>query len=121
MPPKDWRLRVEDMLEAAQRCQRYVAGMDYAAFAADQKTIDAVVRNLEIIGEAARYVPLEVEQRDAAIPWADIRNMRHRIAHGYFAVDVGVVWNTAATSLTSQVPSLERLLQQRDDRQAADG
>lgn len=112
MPPREWRLRIEDMLEAADRCHRYVAGMDYGAFAADQKLIDAVVRNLEIIGEVARYIPLETEARYPEIPWVDIRNMRHRIAHGYFAVDVGVVWNTVTTSLAALIPSLERLLRQ---------
>ncbi|MCL4545611.1 MAG: DUF86 domain-containing protein [Chloroflexi bacterium] len=112
MPPREWRLRIEDMLEAAARCRQYLAGMDFAAFAADQKTIDALVRNLEVIGEAARYIPLEIEARYPEIPWVDIRNMRHRIAHGYFAVDVGVVWNTATTSLAALIPSLERLLRQ---------
>jgi uncharacterized protein with HEPN domain len=55
MPDREWRLRIEDMLEAAARCGQYVTGLDYGAFAADQKSIDAVVRNLEIIGEAALH------------------------------------------------------------------
>lgn len=54
MPNRNWRLRIEDMLKAADRCRRYVGGMDYGTFAVDQQLIDAVVRNLEIIGEAAR-------------------------------------------------------------------
>jgi D-alanine-D-alanine ligase len=74
--------------------EQYIAGMDFAAFASDQKTIDAVVHNLEIIGEAARYIPPEIEQHYVSIPWVDIRGMRHRIAHGYFAVDLEVVWST---------------------------
>ncbi|MCL4543925.1 MAG: DUF86 domain-containing protein [Chloroflexi bacterium] len=112
MQPREWTLRIEDMLEAAAHCRQYVAGMDFAAFTSDQKTIDAVVRNLEIIGEAARYVPPEIELRYADIPWVDIRGMRHRIAHGYFAVDLDVVWGTATTSLNTLVPLLEQLLQQ---------
>ena len=110
MQPRDWRLRIEDMLEAAAQCRLYVADIDFAAFAADRKTVDAVVRNLEIIGEAARYVPPEIEVRYTAIPWADIRGMRNRIAHGYFAVDLGVVWNTATSNLNTLVPLLEQML-----------
>lgn len=94
MQSRDWKLRIEDMLEAAAYCRQYIAGMDFAAFASDQKTIDAVVHNLEIIGEAARYIPPEIEQHYVSIPWVDIRGMRHRIAHGYFAVDLEVVWST---------------------------
>jgi uncharacterized protein with HEPN domain len=112
MQPREWRLPIEDMLEAAAHRRLYVADIDFAAFAADQKTIDAVVRNLEIIGEAARYIPPEIELRYAAVPWAYIRGMRHRIAHGYFAVDLGIVWNTATNSLNELVPLLERLLQE---------
>jgi uncharacterized protein with HEPN domain len=116
MRPRDWTLRIEDMLEAASHCRQYIAGMDFAAFAGDRKTIDAVVRNLEIIGEAARYIPPEIEQRYPEIPWGEIRAMRHRIAHGYFAVDLGIVWSTTRTNLDTLVPLLEQLLRQERQR-----
>ena len=60
MPPRDWRIRVEDIIEAASAIAGYVQGLTYEEFAEDRKTVDAVVRNLEVIGEAARHVPEDV-------------------------------------------------------------
>jgi len=108
-------MRIEDMLEAAAHCREYVSSLDFPAFAADRKTVDAVVRNLEVIGEAARYIPPEIELRYSVIPWADIRGMRHRIAHGYFAIDLAVVWSTVTDSLDALVPSLQQLLRQEGE------
>lgn len=117
MQPREWRIRIEDMLEAAAHCREYLVSLDFPAFAVDRRTVDAVVRNLEIIGEAARYIPPEIELRYATIPWADIRGMRHRIAHGYFAVDLDVVWSTATNSLDILVPLLEQLLHEETQQE----
>ena len=57
MPPRQWRLRIEDMLDSAHAIEEFVEGLDFDAFRNDRKTVDAVVRNIEVIGEAARYVP----------------------------------------------------------------
>ena len=61
MPPREWRLRVEDILEAIARIERYVESLTFEQFRTDQKTVDAVVRNLEVIGEAVRYLPTDLE------------------------------------------------------------
>jgi hypothetical protein len=71
VPPRDWRVRIEDMLDAAAAIAKFVQGTDFDAFRQDRKTVDAVVRNLEVIGEAARHVPDSVRERFSAIPWAD--------------------------------------------------
>ena len=60
MPPRNWRLRVEDIVTAAESIEDYIRGMSFEVFCHDKKTVDAVVRNLEVIGEAARHVPDEV-------------------------------------------------------------
>ena len=76
--PRDHRLYLDDILEAIARIQHYVEGMDYSRFAADQKTMDAVVRNLEIIGEAARSLPVDITD---AIPQTDWRKVVGLLRH----------------------------------------
>ncbi|MCC6918828.1 MAG: DUF86 domain-containing protein [Alphaproteobacteria bacterium] len=101
MPIRDWRLRIDDMLSAIQTIRSYTAGLSLEAFRADRKTVDATVRNIEIIGEAANAVPHEIRKRYAAIPWRDIRSMRNILAHGYFDVDVTIAFMVATTDLNS--------------------
>lgn len=88
--------------QAIERIQRYVNGLDSAAFAADEKTLDAVLRNIEVIGEAARNVQrhhADFAAEHPQVPWSVMVGMRNRVAHGYFAVDVDLVWATVAQDL----------------------
>jgi len=98
------------MLAAARKIAQYTAALAFTDFAADPKTIDAVVRNLSIIGEAARHIPDSVQALSPSIPWAAIRGMRHRIIHEYAQVDVAVVWDTVMHDLPPMIPVLEDLL-----------
>jgi len=109
---KEWKLRLEDILEAIATIGRYTAGMDYEAFRADGKTVDAVVRNLEIIGEAARHVPDAVQKRYSDVPWARMRDMRNVLIHEYSGVSVPIVWQTIRDDLPPLVPRLRKALDQ---------
>lgn len=110
------------ILQAMRRIRRYVEDQDEAGFLRDEKTQDAVIRNIEIVGEAAR----NVERADPAfarahqeIPWPVIYAMRNRVSHGHFDVDLSVVWQTVQTDL----PVLEgqiRALIQRDEKSCGD-
>jgi hypothetical protein len=82
------------------------------AFRADEKTVDAVVRNLVVIGEASRHIPEDVEQRHPGIPWDKMRGIRNVVAHEYFGVDAGILWETARHDLPPLRPLLERLLRE---------
>ena len=110
MRSENWRLRVEDILEAIAKVQRYTQGMDFEAFQADQKTIDAVVRNLEIIGEAARHIPDAVREHHSEVPWDRMRGFRNVLAHEYFGVSVPIVWQTTQEDLPTIVPLLSKML-----------
>ena len=110
MPPRHWRVRAEDILAAIAQIHRYTEGMDFDAFAKDQKTIDAVVRNLEIIGEASRHIPEEVRKHHPALPWSEMRAMRNLLSHAYFLVDVGILWKTVREDLVPVAPSLRQIL-----------
>lgn len=112
--PRDVGLYLEDMLEAARRLAGYVTAMDRAAFEADSRTIDAVIRNLEILGEAAKRVPEDVRQRAAAIDWRKIAGMRDVLAHTYFEVDLDIIWDAATNKVPALVEPLQRLLADLD-------
>jgi len=110
MPVRDWKLRVEDILEAILKIQRYVSGYDLEKFTADEKTIDAVVRNLEVIGEASRNIPDEVISKYPELPWAEMRGMRNVLVHEYFGVSVQILWYTIQENLPPVIPLLQRML-----------
>ena len=115
MSIKDWRVRIEDMIEALERIKTYVAGMTREAFIADTKTTDAVVRNLEIIGESANHLRANVTQRYPAIPWSHMAEMRHILVHEYHAVDPEIVWRTIHHDLPLLLPALTQVLHENPD------
>ena len=85
-------LLVEDIWEAVEKIGRYVSGLNRDAFVRDDKTVDSVVRNLEIIGEAAQRLPQNFKTQHSDIEWPKIIGLRHRIVHDYFNIDVEIVW-----------------------------
>lgn len=82
------------MLMAIEKIEGYIAGMDEYSFKSDSKTVDAVIRQLEIIGEAAKNVSTN-HVKDSPISWAKITGLRNKLIHGYFGVDLDIVWQTA--------------------------
>lgn len=109
MPPREWRLRVEDILEAIARIERYVEGLSFEQFQADQKTVDAVIRNLEVIGEAVRHLAAHRETLLTGIPWEDIAGMRNVLIHAYFGVDLNIIWHTIVEDLSELRTQLQHL------------
>ena len=111
MSPRDWRMRIQDILDCIQRIQEYTKGVSLQSLQADQKTVDAVVRNLTIIGEATRHVPVEIQTRYPAIPWDDMRDMRNVVVHEYFRVSYPILWRTIQSNLPPLVEQLQSLLE----------
>jgi uncharacterized protein with HEPN domain len=109
VPPERWKDRLDDILNAISKIQRYTAGLSREAFTKDEKTIDAVLRNLSIIGEAAGHIPSDIQTRAPAVPWAKMRGMRHHIVHDYPHVDTVIVWTTITDDLPPVVRPLEDL------------
>jgi len=104
-------LLLEDMLEALTKAMRYTQGMHFDAFRSDDKTVDAVVRNLEIVGEAARRLPEQYKDNHPEIPWWRMAGMRNRIVHDYFGVDLSIVWHVISSDAPKLVEDLRRLTQ----------
>lgn len=110
MTQKDWRVRVEDMLEAIERIESYVDGMTAEQFAADTRTQDAVIRNLEILGEASKRIPFAILQRHSEMPWSRIGDMRNILVHEYHSVAPEIVLDTARHDLPPLVAPLRAIL-----------
>jgi uncharacterized protein with HEPN domain len=107
---KNWKLFIMDMLESINKIEKYIEGLNYEQFVRDEKTKDAVVRNLEIIGEAANQIPKEIQQKFSNVPWAQIIAMRNRMIHGYFAIDYRIVWDIVKIDIPLLKKELELIL-----------
>jgi uncharacterized protein with HEPN domain len=118
VPPRDWRNRLLDIVEASERIDRYTAGMDFATFTANELVADGVTRNLSIIGEAVRHVPEDVQARFPNVPWRLIRDMRNVLIHDYPAIDLEIVWQTIQIDLPRTITSMREILEQESGSHA---
>ena len=109
MPERDWRLRIDDIAVAIDKIERYTVNMTLADFQADERTVDAVLRNFEVIGEAAGNVPEHVTKANPDIPWAKMRALRNVVAHAYFGVNLPIIWETIVRRLPELRAALEAL------------
>ena len=106
MPYRNWQMRIDDILEAIDKIERYTNGFDFTAWQNDEKTIDAVIRNLEIIGEASSHLPIEIQEQYEDVPWGMMKGIRNIIAHEYFGVDLEILWKT----IKEDLPALKKRL-----------
>ena len=104
-----WRLYVLDMISFCERVLLYTNHLDQAAFISDIRTFDATLRNLELIGEAATRIPVDVRESRPDIPWRRIIGTRNRLAHDYLGVDEDVVWDIVQTEIPSLLAALRQL------------
>jgi uncharacterized protein with HEPN domain len=111
MPHRKWGLRIRDILASIERIKEYTRNLDFEQFRSDTKTFDAVVRNLEIIGEASVHVPEEIVADHPEIPWQDMRAMRNVLAHEYFGINENIVWDTIQNDLLPLVTQLKSVLE----------
>jgi uncharacterized protein with HEPN domain len=100
---RDCRVYLQDILEAIGKIRRFTAGLSPESFSADAKTMDAVIRNLEIVGEAARNVPDDIRSKHPQIEWRRVVALRNILIHRYFGVDTEVIWDI----IQNKLPVLE--------------
>ena len=104
-----------DMQEAIRRITDYTEQMTYQAFLKDTRTQDAVVRNLEIIGEAAKKLTKDLRERHTAVPWRSMAAIRDRLIHHYFGVNLDIVWQIVVEELPKVATQLDRILREENN------
>jgi uncharacterized protein with HEPN domain len=112
-----WKYRNTDILDSIKKIQNYVAGMEFDNFQKDEKTIDAVIRNFIVIGEAARHVPDDISAKYPNIPWQVMGDMRNFAVHEDWGVELSTIWKTIRDDLPPLVPSLNRIIDSEKDQE----
>ena len=107
---RDDEIRLRHMLDAAREAVAFASGRSREDLSADRMFALAVVKDIEILGEAAARVSSETRSRHPQLPWQDIAGMRHRLIHAYFDINLDIVWSTLLDDLPSLISSLEEIL-----------
>lgn len=110
MTRRSSKLYIKDILDCIDKIGKYVKGLSFEDFAKKKMVIDAVVRNFEIIGEAAKNISSEVKTKYDKIPWKEMAGMRDKTIHEYFGVDLKIIWKTIKQSLPQLKKSIKAIL-----------
>jgi uncharacterized protein with HEPN domain len=102
---------LDDIVLSMERVREYIAGLDFIAFKQDYKTVDAVIRNFEIIGEASKSLPDEFKKKYSQIPWEEMYRLRNRISHEYFGIDYEIIWDIISVHLPENHKDLKIILE----------
>ena len=113
---RNWVFYLEDILESARKVQRYTEGMTFEQFQSQDVVFDAVVRNLEIIGEAAKHLPPDGKAMMPLVDWNKVAGFRDVIVHGYFGLDTHVIWDVVQSKGPALVSSVENALHLIEDQ-----
>lgn len=110
MSKKDWKILVNDILYAINKIENYTDELTYEDFIVNDLVKDAVVRNIEIIGEASNRIPDDFKSQSDKIPWKKLRGIRNRIVHDYFGIDHDIIWQIISIELRVLKEDLNQLL-----------
>lgn len=113
-PRRDLHFLV-DILEAGERIAAYITGLEYEDFLASQLVIDAVMRNLQIIGEAAKRLTPELKAEHPDLPWREMAGLRDRVVHDYFGINYEIVWNVITDELPILTPQIDAMTENESE------
>lgn len=110
---RNYDLYLQDIVTAADRIASYVEGVTRGEFEADQMRIDAIIRNLQIIGEAVKKIPNSIQKDYPSTPWQEIAGLRDRVTHVYFDVDINIIWDVVQFELPALKTQIQQILKER--------
>ncbi|OGE19560.1 hypothetical protein A3A14_02940 [Candidatus Daviesbacteria bacterium RIFCSPLOWO2_01_FULL_43_38] len=111
MSSRGTKLYLEDILTSITRIADYIQNLSFDEFQNNQLTIDAVVRNLEIVGEAAKNIPEDFTEKHSSLPWREMVTMRNKVIHEYSGVDLDILWKTVREDLPALKGQVQELLE----------
>jgi len=115
MRQRTYKMYFDDILTAIDRIFEYTQGYDYIAFKRDYKTVDAVVRNFEILGEAVKNIPGDIKDQYPEVPWDEMYGLRNRISHAYFGIDYEIIWDIITNHLPANRTQIEKISKEVTD------
>lgn len=107
---RTYRMYLEDMNLAMERIAEYIHGYSFVKFKQDYKTVDAVIRNFEIIGEASKNLPSELKEKHPDVPWNEMYLLRNKVSHEYFGIEHEIIWDVASNYLPENRKQIEEIL-----------
>jgi len=111
---RTYRMYLEDMNIAMERIAEYIHGFSFSQFKMDYKTVDAVIRNFEVIGEASKNLPKEFKEKYPEVPWNEMYLLRNKISHEYFGVDYEIIWDVALNYLPENKLQIDEILEKEE-------
>ena len=114
MKRRDLRDYLQDILDATGDIENFIDEMTYEQFIKDKKTLNAVVRSIEIIGEASKNLPNSLKAKYSELPWREITGMRDKLIHAYFGVDTETLWKAAKDNIPPLKASIQKMLKEQE-------
>ena len=114
MKSRDYRDYLQDILDAVNNIESFVDGMTYEEFIKDRKTLNAVVRSIEIIGEASKNIPETLKANCKELPWKQMAGMRDKLIHAYFGVDIETLWKAVKENIPPLKKAIQKMLKDQE-------
>lgn len=106
---------LQDILDSIEEIDAFTSGYNFESFSIDKKTINAVIRSIEVIGEAAKKIPIQIREKHPQIPWKKMAGMRDKLIHEYFGIDLEILWKVSKSELPPLKHQFEQILSELEE------